>query len=54
METVKVDDTEVRYEISGEGEPVICLHANPFVDWYVPLIARMPDYAILRFAPAPR
>src|SRR4051794_18576047 len=32
METIEVDAVEVRYEISGDGEPVVCLHANPFVD----------------------
>ena len=37
METIHIDGVEVRYEIKGDGEPVICLHANPFVDWYLPL-----------------
>ena len=43
METIEVDAVEVHYEISGCGEPVVCLHANPFVDWFLPLIERMPD-----------
>ena len=53
METIQVGDTEVRYEVCGEGEPVICLHANPFVDWYLPLFERMPDYAFLRYSRRP-
>ncbi len=53
METIQVDAIEVRYEISGDGEPVICLHANPFVDWYLPLLERMPDYAMLRYTRRP-
>jgi pimeloyl-ACP methyl ester carboxylesterase len=53
METIEVDAVEVRYEISGDGEPVVCIHANPFVDWYLPLIERMPGYAMLRYTRRP-
>ena len=53
METIQVGDTEVRYEVRGEGEPVICLHANPFVDRYLPLFERMPGYAFLRYSRRP-
>ena len=53
METIELDAVEVRYEVSGDGEPVICLHANPFVDWYLPLVERMPDYAMLRYTRRP-
>jgi len=53
VETVEIDNTEMRYEVRGVGEPVICLHANPFVDWYLPLIDRMPGYAFLRYTRRP-
>ena len=30
------------------------LHANPFVDWYLPLIERMPGYSFVRYTPPTR
>src|SRR5690349_623288 len=53
MITVEVGAMQVRYEVIGEGQPVVLLHANPFVDWYLPLIACMPDYAFLRYTRRP-
>jgi pimeloyl-ACP methyl ester carboxylesterase len=53
METAKIGNTEVRYEVRGDGDPVICLHANPFVEWYLPLIDAMPGYSFLRYTRRP-
>ena len=27
----------------------LCLNANPFVDWYLPLFERMPGYSLVRY-----
>jgi pimeloyl-ACP methyl ester carboxylesterase len=49
LKTLAIGDTEVQYDVHGVGEPIILLHANPFVDWYLPLIERMPNYSIVRY-----
>lgn len=54
MDTLDLADTTVRYEVRGEGDPVVLLHANPFVDWYLPVIERMPHYSFVRYTRLPR
>jgi pimeloyl-ACP methyl ester carboxylesterase len=43
------DDIELIYELTGTGDPVVLIHASPFVGWYAPLVEQMPDFAILRY-----
>ena len=54
MDTLELADTTVRYEVRGDGDPVVLLHANPFVDWYLPVIERMPHYSFVRYTRLPR
>jgi pimeloyl-ACP methyl ester carboxylesterase len=54
MDTLELADTTVRYEVRGDGDPVLLLHANPFVDWYLPVIERMPHYSFVRYTRLPR
>ena len=54
MNTLDLADTTVRYEVRGDGDPVVLLHANPFVDWYLPVIERMPHYSFVRYTRLPR
>jgi len=54
MNTLELADTTVRYEVRGDGDPVMLLHANPFVDWYLPVIERMPHYSVVRYTRLPR
>ena len=43
------DDVELIYELTGTGDPVVLIHASPFVGWYAPLVEKMPDFAVLRY-----
>ena len=43
------DDVELIYELTGTGDPVVLIHASPFVGWYAPLVEQMPDFAVLRY-----
>jgi hypothetical protein len=54
MDTLDLADNTVRYEVRGDGDPVVLLHANPFVDWYLPVIERMPHYSFVRYTRLPR
>ena len=46
MNTLDLADTTVRYEVCGDGDPVMLLHANPFVG--------MPHYSFVRYTRLPR
>ena len=44
----------VDFEVAGEGDAVVLAHARPFARWYLPLVAHLPDHAVLRYErPAP-
>lgn len=48
MTFVEIDGTPVEYESSGVGDPVVLLHARPFVRWYDPLVAALDGHLVLR------
>ncbi len=43
------DDVVLTYEIRGRGEPVVLIHACPFVAWYEPLVERLSDFSTLTY-----
>jgi pimeloyl-ACP methyl ester carboxylesterase len=50
MELVHIDDTEVTFEVRGDGGPeVVLAHASPFVEWYLPLIDRLAGTTTLHY-----
>jgi pimeloyl-ACP methyl ester carboxylesterase len=51
VERIEIDGTEIRYEVRGQGggEPVVFVHASPFVEWYLPLIDWLPGLATLHY-----
>ena len=49
MQRVELNGVEVEYELTGDGEPVVLLHARPFVLWYLPLIEVLRDARVLRY-----
>lgn len=51
MERVEIDGTEITYEVRGEsaGEPVLFVHASPFVEWYLPLIEWLPALSTVHY-----
>jgi pimeloyl-ACP methyl ester carboxylesterase len=49
MDRFDFDDVELSYEVRESGEPVVFVHAAPFVSWYRPLLAQLPGFATLTF-----
>lgn len=49
MAHVELNATVVEYEASGAGDPVMLLHARPFVRWYEPLVAALAGRLVLRY-----
>jgi pimeloyl-ACP methyl ester carboxylesterase len=49
MESLTFDDVELSYRRQGEGEPVVLVHASPFVSWYRPLLERLTGYSTLTY-----
>lgn len=47
MGHVVFDDISVDFEVEGTGEQVVLVHARPFVSWYGPLVAALPDHSVL-------
>jgi pimeloyl-ACP methyl ester carboxylesterase len=43
------DDVELSYEVRDGGEPVVFVHAAPFVSWYRPLLGQLPGFATLTY-----
>lgn len=39
MQRVSVGDAEIEYSESGQGEPLLLVHAGVFGDWFLPLAA---------------
>lgn len=39
MKRATVADVELEYEIQGNGEPVVLIHAGVFADWFKPIMA---------------
>ncbi len=49
MDRFDFDDVELSYEVRDGGEPVVFVHAAPFVSWYGPLLAQLPGFATLTY-----
>ena len=49
MDRFEFDDVEVSFEVHGQGERVVLVHAAPFVSWYTPLVERLGDYSTLTY-----
>jgi pimeloyl-ACP methyl ester carboxylesterase len=49
MDAFDFDDVELSYEVRDGGDPVVFVHAAPFVSWYGPLVTRLPDFATLTY-----
>jgi pimeloyl-ACP methyl ester carboxylesterase len=49
VQRVDLDGVRVEYELTGQGEPVVLLHARPFVMWYLPLVAELQHVSVLRY-----
>jgi pimeloyl-ACP methyl ester carboxylesterase len=42
-------DVVFEYEFAGSGDPVVTLHARPFVTWYGPLVGQLTGWTVLRY-----
>jgi pimeloyl-ACP methyl ester carboxylesterase len=49
MNRLEFDDVEVSFEVHGEGDGVVLVHASPFVSWYAPLLERLDGYSTLTY-----
>jgi pimeloyl-ACP methyl ester carboxylesterase len=49
MESLTFDDVELSAAVRGAGEPVVLVHAIPFVSWYEPLIERLRGFSTLTY-----
>ena len=49
MDRLEFDDVEVSFEVHGQGERVVLVHASPFVSWYAPLVERLDGYSTLTY-----
>ena len=49
MDRFDFDDVELSYEIGDGGEPVVFVHAAPFVSWYDPLLDQLPGFTTLTY-----
>src|SRR5262245_62564812 len=49
MERFAFDDIELTYSLRQAGEPVVLVHASPFVSWYGPLIEGLPEFSTLSY-----
>ena len=51
VERVDSDGTEIRYEVRGQGggDPLVFVHASPFVEWYLPLIDWLPSRTTVHY-----
>ena len=53
MDRACFDGVEVSYEVQGDGQPVVLLHAAAFTTWFRPLVDRMPRFSTVRYAREP-
>jgi pimeloyl-ACP methyl ester carboxylesterase len=49
MDRVEFDDVQVDFEVRGEGEHVVLVHASAFVSWYTPLVERLADHSTVTY-----
>jgi pimeloyl-ACP methyl ester carboxylesterase len=48
MDRLRFDDVELACTMEGHGDPVLLAHATAFVSWYDPLVARLPQFRLIR------
>ena len=48
MAHVELAGGSIDYEASGDGEPVVLLHARPFVRWYEPLASILDGWRVVQ------
>jgi pimeloyl-ACP methyl ester carboxylesterase len=54
VQHVTLRRTPVDFDLVGEGEPVVLVHARPFTSWYLPLVEALDGWAVVRYErPAP-
>src|SRR5688500_18834024 len=49
MDRLTFDDIELSYRVQESGEPVVLIHASPFVSWYEPLIEQLTGFSTLHY-----
>jgi pimeloyl-ACP methyl ester carboxylesterase len=51
MEQVTIDGRPIEYEVRGDGEPVILIHAGVVADFFAPLMGRpeLDGYRLIRY-----
>jgi pimeloyl-ACP methyl ester carboxylesterase len=51
MERVTIDGTPIEYEVRGDGEPVVLIHAGLVADFFAPLMGRpeLDGYRLIRY-----
>ena len=54
MDRLEFDGFELTYEAHRAGEPVVLIHASPFVSWYRPLLERLTALSTLTYRRRPR
>lgn len=54
MQRLDSDAYFLDYDLHPGGEPVVFIHAAPFVSWYSPLVERMDAFATLRYRRVPK
>ena len=47
MDHVELSGVRVEFEVRGGGDPVVLVHARPFVTWFRPLVATLDDMSVL-------
>src|SRR5262245_58673255 len=49
MERLQFDDIELIYQRRDGGEPVVSVHAAPFVAWYGPILERLDRFSTVSY-----
>ncbi|MFC9841339.1 alpha/beta fold hydrolase [Rhodococcus sp. NPDC127530] len=49
MDSLRLGDVELAYQLREGGERVVLVHASAFVSWYDPLVEQLTQYSILRY-----
>ena len=49
MDHVEFDGVTVDFEVTGNGDRVVLLHARAFVGWYVPLVDVLSEYSVMSY-----
>jgi pimeloyl-ACP methyl ester carboxylesterase len=49
MDRLEFEDVELTYWLHDAGEPVVFVHASPFVSWYRPLLEELEGFSTLTY-----